>query len=88
MAITSSEAEGVHVWHARPNCSLDTLGRRILIGGLVLVSLIVSGGFLLAGAWIVLPFAGLELVALFLAFHAIARRDTLSEVVRLDAHLL
>lgn len=88
MAITTIEAEGVHEWHARPNCSLTPFARRILIGGVILISLIVSGGFLLAGAWLVLPFAGLELAALFIALRILDRRDQSSETVRLEGSRL
>ena len=62
MALTFQEAGGAREWTARPNRSLSSAARRGLIGGLVIVTLLVSAGFMLAGAWMVLPFAGLELI--------------------------
>lgn len=88
MAITTIEAGGMHEWHAHPNCSLTPFARRILIGGLIFVSLLVSGAFLLAGAWLVLPFAGLELAVLFVALSIIKRHDRSSETIRLEGSRL
>lgn len=56
---------------AKPNCSLSSKER---LGVVVLVasfSLMIATGFVLAGAWLVLPFAGLELLALGFAFYYI-----------------
>ena len=61
MAMTKTEAAGAQEWTARPNCSLTPTARRNLVCGILAISLLVSGGFLLAGAWLVLPFAGLDL---------------------------
>lgn len=84
MAMTKTEAAGAQVWTARPNCSLTPAARRGLIGGILVISLLVSGGFLLAGAWLVLPFAGIELAAFYLALRIIERADTASETIRLQ----
>ncbi len=88
MAITTTEAAGAHQWVARPNRSLTPTARRRLIGGVVLLSLVVSGGFALAGAWLVAPFAGLELLVLFFALRAIARHDASFESIRLEGRQL
>lgn len=88
MAITTIEAEGVHEWRARPNCSLNPSARQLLIGGVLFLSLLVSGGFLVAGAWLVLPFAGVELAVLYIALRILDRRDQSSETVRLEGSRL
>ena len=54
---------------ARPNCSLTPSGRLIVVAALAVFSLSVAFGFALAGAWMVFPFAGLELLALAGAFY-------------------
>lgn len=54
---------------ARPNRSLSSKGMIHVVCGISAFSLIVAIGFSLAGAWLVLPFAGLELVALAFAFY-------------------
>jgi len=54
---------------ARPNCSLTPAGRVGVVCILGIFSLTVAIGFGLAGAWMVFPFAGLELLALACAFY-------------------
>ena len=56
---------------AKPNCSLSSkeqLGVVVLIASL---SFIIATGFFIAGAWLVLPFAGLEVLAVGFAFYYI-----------------
>ena len=87
MAITTIETAGAQEWIARPNRSLTPTARRGLIGLVLAASLLVSGGFALAGAWLVLPFAGLELVILLAALRAIERRDLRVEAENLRRQL-
>ena len=56
---------------ARPNCSLSRKGRIGVVALIASFSLAVAIGFSLIGAWLVLPFAGLELVAVAYAFYYI-----------------
>lgn len=56
---------------ARPNCSLSSPGMVKVVALIASFSLAVAVGFSLAGAWLVLPFAGLELLALAYAFYVI-----------------
>lgn len=56
---------------ARPNCSLSPKGRVGVVALIASFSLAVAIGFSLIGAWMVLPFAGLELVAIAYAFYYI-----------------
>lgn len=56
------------------NRSLSSTGRNAVLGSLVFVSLAISLGFALHGAWMILPFAGAEIALLFFAFRAIGRR--------------
>ena len=53
----------------RPNCSLPASGMVRLIAAIATISLVIAFAFCLAGAWMVLPFAGLELLALAYAFY-------------------
>lgn len=58
---------------ARRNCSISPNG---LIGAFAIiaaVSLLIGVGFASQGAWLILPFAGLEIVALAIAFVCYAR---------------
>lgn len=55
------------------NCSISPKGMICMFALLASVTLSIATGFALAGAWLVLPFAGLEVVALVLAFAWTAR---------------
>ena len=55
----------------RPNNSLSPQNGMKVMAGLLVIMLLVSFGFALMGAWLVLPFAGLEIIAFALAFHVV-----------------
>ena len=88
MAITMTETEGAREWIARPNRSLTPTVRRGMTCLVVVSSLLVSGGFLLAGAWLVLPCAGLELALLVFALIVVDRRNASVESIRLEGDRL
>ncbi len=70
----------------RPNIGLywrTTLRVYVLV---VIVSLTVATSFALAGYWPILPFAGVELLALGAALYVTARRGRYREVVRVGEH--
>jgi uncharacterized membrane protein len=56
---------------ARPNNSLSVEDSVKLLAALAAIALVVALGFLHIGAWLVLPFAGLEIVAFAYAFHSV-----------------
>ncbi len=56
---------------ARPNSSLSAKGRVYAVVIIAAISLAVALGFSLIGAWLVLPFAGIELLAIGYAFYYI-----------------
>lgn len=56
---------------ARPNNSLSVDGSVKLLAALAGIALVVALGFLHVGAWLVLPFAGLEIMAFAYAFHTV-----------------
>src|SRR5579859_1018479 len=59
---------------ARRNNSLSSGGRFLVLGSLAVVVLAISLGFALNGAWLVFPFAGLDIVVVFLAFRYVGQR--------------
>ena len=68
-----NHGDNVACYIARRNCSISPLG---LVGAFTFVasvSLLIGIGFASQGAWMVLPFAGVELVALAIAFVCFAR---------------
>ncbi|MEO9102246.1 MAG: DUF2244 domain-containing protein [Burkholderiales bacterium] len=75
-------AHGVH-WLLRRNCSIAPaqLGWIYLV--LCVVSLVIAAGFWFQGAKLILPFAGLELVMVGVAFLVYARHATDREQISL-----
>jgi len=55
------------------NCSISPSGFACVLAALALVALAIGAGFALLGAWLILPFAGLEVLLLGGAFLAQAR---------------
>ncbi len=68
----------------KPNASLSDEGVAKLIVGLMVFSLVVAVGFAMAGAWMVLPFAGLELLALVIAFVIVLRHAGDYEMITIE----
>ena len=63
-----------YVYTARRNNSLSRSERQIVFGFILAVSLGIATGFtLIFGAWPIMPFAGLEMVVLYLAFRYMER---------------
>jgi uncharacterized membrane protein len=56
------------------NCSISPAGLLCVFAGLSIASAAIGVGFAIAGAWPVLPFVGLEIAALGVAFVLYARR--------------
>ena len=56
------------------NCSISPAGLLWVFAALSAAALAIGAGFAVAGAWLILPFAGLEVLLLGAAFVAYARR--------------
>jgi uncharacterized membrane protein len=56
------------------NCSISPAGLLCVFAALSLVAVAIGIGFAITGAWLILPFAGLEVVMLGVAFVLYARR--------------
>ena len=67
------------------NCSMSPGGMLRVFAMLALASLGIAAGFAIAGAWLVLPFAGLEVLALGAAFLVHARHATDFERIEVSA---
>ncbi len=68
----------------RPNCSLPWRGVVRFYIGMVVVSFGIAILFALKGAWLILPFAGLEMLALGAALYVVARRGTCWQSVSIN----
>ncbi len=62
-----------HEWTLKRNCSLSPCQFASLLGSLALVSLVVASVFAWSGAWWIMLFAVVEVVALAVTFVAYAR---------------
>jgi uncharacterized membrane protein len=67
------------------NCSISPAGLAGVFVALALVVLAIGTGFAIAGAWLVLPFAGLEVLLLVAAYLAYARRAADYERIELQS---
>ncbi|WP_078083645.1 DUF2244 domain-containing protein [Microbulbifer mangrovi] len=67
-----------------PNQSLSLAGNLWVFISLVAVSLGISVAFALAGAWMVIPFAGLEVLLLAVLFGYVYLEGTRREVIRIS----
>lgn len=65
----------------RPNSSLSWRGMKAVFFAVMLVLVIIAGGFSLLGLWLIFPFAGLELLILGIGFYVSARRAQHCEVI-------
>ena len=73
-----------YVYTARRNNSLSSSGRLLIFGFIFAVSVGIAAGFsLIFGAWPILPYAGLEMAVLYLAFRYIDRHAGDYERIRI-----
>jgi uncharacterized membrane protein len=67
------------------NCSISPAGLAGVFAALALVVVTIGAGFAIAGAWLVLPFAGLEVLLLGAAYVLYARHAADYERIVLDS---
>lgn len=67
------------------NCSMSPAGLAKVFAALALVVLAIGAGFAAAGAWLILPFAGLEALLLGAAFVLYARHAADYERIELES---
>lgn len=68
----------------QPNQSLTSYGMAMFFAIALAVSMTIATGFALAGAWPIMPFAGLEMLALGLALRMCARKARRYELIAID----
>jgi uncharacterized membrane protein len=71
---------------SRPNRSLGVAGRRWVLGAIAATTLGVGAGATAFGAWPVMPFAGLEVALVALAFRVLQRHDADFERLEIGEH--
>ena len=70
----------------RPNSSWSWHANLLFLSILMLVSLTIGFSFLIAGAWLVLPFSVLEMTFVVLCIHYCVRQCSRQEVIRISDH--
>jgi uncharacterized membrane protein len=81
---TANEArDGSRCWVIRRNCSASPRQLAAAYGGIVAVAAAIGAGFAACGLWLVLPFVGLESLAVGVAFLLFARHATDFERIEL-----
>ena len=73
---------------AQPNCSASWRSNQLVLAFLSAVSLTIAALFAVAGAWPILPFAGLELFALGCALYYVSWKLHYRHVIRVDGDTL
>lgn len=88
MIVTERVGKGAVTYVLRPNRSLDWRGNLRFLGLIAAVSLSIAGWFAWLGAWLILPFAGLELLALWFGLYLVAVRGLAKETILIDGDKL
>lgn len=77
---------GISSFVLTPNRSLSWRGTLWLYLSLVALSSAIGIGFAIRGLWLVLPFAGLEMIALGVGLYLVARNSYRQEVIHVARH--
>ena len=85
VATEFDNVSAIHRFLVRPNCSLSWPGVVRFYLGMVTVSFSIAIVFALKGAWLVLPFAGLEMLVLGAALYCVARRCANWQLITIDS---
>jgi len=72
-------------WLLKRNCALAPRQLAMIYASLVAISTLVGLGFALCGAWLILPFVGVEMLAVGIALLHYGRHAVDRECVTLDA---
>ena len=80
----AARASRVAQFVIRPNRSLSRRGNQLFFLTLFCTSFIIAGAFTAMGMWIILPFAGFEMLCLGIALYCCAHRLSRRETVVVD----
>ena len=83
--IDKTGSENGYRFTLSPNCSISWRELLVFYLGICVVALAVGLFFSLQGLWLVLPFSGLEMMALGVALYVTSRRVYRREVITLDS---
>ena len=72
----------------KPNCCLTAESKRKVVLLLTVIPCCIAIGFAMLGAWLVLPFVGLEIFALGFAFYYVNSHESDYECISIDGNSL
>lgn len=75
-------------WLIKRNCSIGPRQLALVFGSLVAISFVFGAGFAAFGLWMVLPFVGIELLAVAAAFFCYGRHAADYERITVTAQLV
>jgi uncharacterized membrane protein len=84
MLVSENPAEGTCRFTLKPNCSLSWRWVKRLVAGLGCCILAVGAYWVYLGAWLVVPFTGLELLVLGAGFYLSSLAGHSREVIEID----
>ncbi len=82
--VTANSELGEYCQTTTRNVSLSRAGRRLFLGLIFLNTGVLAAAWAIAGAWPILPFAGIELGLLAYAFHYVGKFDGDYERLTID----
>lgn len=90
MTMIVSETDAFNSFNVtfRPNSSLSAAAKQKVVVLLTVIPCLVGVGFAILGAWLILPFVGLEIVALAYAFYYINRHESDYESITIEGNNL
>ena len=68
-----------------PNCSMTWRENKIFVVSIATISIGIAGAFAIKGYWVILPFAGLEVIFLTVILYLCCLRATQCEVISIGA---
>jgi uncharacterized membrane protein len=71
-----------------PNNSASWSFNMKILGSQALIAVVIAILFIERGLWLILPFSGLEIIALFAGLYHCVRNNFTTEVIRFTDHLL
>jgi uncharacterized membrane protein len=88
MILLNADSNSSYSVTFKPNCSLSASGKLRVVLLLTIIPCCIAIGFSLLGAWLVLPFVGLEIIALGYAFYIVNSHDSDYESISIDGDCL
>jgi uncharacterized membrane protein len=85
-----SDVDAYSSYHVtfKPNCSLSSQAKVKVVLLLTVIPCCIAIGFSLLGAWLVVPFVGLEIFALAFAFYYVNSHESDYESISIDGNSL